>query len=59
MAEPGSLDKGEQIMLFMNESSIMLNCAPVVIGKQELSPKYTKTVFRQLGFTDEEIDAVL
>jgi len=33
--------------------------APVVIGKQELSPKYIKTVFRQLGFTNEEIDDVL
>ena len=33
--------------------------APLVMGKRGLSPKYMKTVFRQLGFTDEEIDAVL
>ena len=33
--------------------------APVVAGKRELSPKYMKIVLRQLGFTDEEIDALL
>jgi len=33
--------------------------APVVMDKRELSPKYTKTVFRQLSFTNEEIDDVL
>ncbi len=29
--------------------------APVQMGKSELSPKYIKRVFRQLGYTDEEI----
>jgi predicted RNA binding protein YcfA (HicA-like mRNA interferase family) len=33
--------------------------APVVMGKKELSPKYMKLVFRQLGFTDEEIEVLL
>ncbi|MBU0566689.1 type II toxin-antitoxin system HicA family toxin [bacterium] len=33
--------------------------APVVMNKKELSPKYIKLVFRQLGFTDEEIDGLL
>ena len=31
--------------------------APVVMAKRELSPKYMKLVLRQLGFTDEEMDA--
>ncbi|KAF5426246.1 putative RNA binding protein YcfA, dsRBD-like fold, HicA-like mRNA interferase family [Candidatus Methanophagaceae archaeon] len=31
--------------------------APVVMAKKELSPKYMKLVLRQLGFTDEEMDA--
>ena len=30
-----------------------------MMGKKELSPKYMKLVLRQLGFTDEEIDALL
>lgn len=33
--------------------------APVQMGKSELSPKYMKRVFRQLGYTDEEIDEAL
>lgn len=32
---------------------------PVVMSKEELSPKYIKLVFRQLGFSDEEIDNLL
>jgi len=31
----------------------------VVMGKRELSPKYMKVVLRQLGFSDEEIDALI
>ncbi len=29
--------------------------APVLTGKQELSPKYIKVVLRQLGFSNDEI----
>ena len=29
------------------------------MSKKELSPKYMKLVLRQLGFTDEEIEALL
>ena len=32
--------------------------APVVMAKEEFSSKYMKLVLRQLGFTDEEIDAL-
>jgi predicted RNA binding protein YcfA (HicA-like mRNA interferase family) len=32
---------------------------PVVMAKKELSTKYMKLVLRQLGFTNEEIDAIL
>ena len=32
--------------------------APVQMGKRELDPDYMKQVFRQLGFTDDEIDEV-
>lgn len=33
--------------------------APVIMNKGELSPKYIKLVFRQLGFSDKEIDNLL
>jgi predicted RNA binding protein YcfA (HicA-like mRNA interferase family) len=32
---------------------------PVQMGKKTLDPVYCKRVFRQLRFTDEEIDALL
>ncbi|MCI0695834.1 type II toxin-antitoxin system HicA family toxin [candidate division KSB1 bacterium] len=33
--------------------------APIQMGKQELRPEYSLMVFRQLGMTDQEIEAVL
>ena len=33
--------------------------APVQMGKKTLDPVYCKRVFRQLRFTDEEIDELL
>ena len=45
--------------IFEREKDENVYRAPVVMGKRELSPKYMKIVLRQLGFTDEEIDAVL
>ena len=32
---------------------------PVVMGKRDLTPKYIKLVFHQLGFTNAEIDQLL
>jgi hypothetical protein len=32
--------------------------APVLAGAKELSPKYIKLVLRQLGFSDEDIQAL-
>jgi len=45
--------------IFEREKERKMYRAPVVMGKKELSPKYMKLVFRQLGFTDEEIEALL
>jgi len=33
--------------------------APVRVGQRELRPEYCLMVFRQLGLSDEEIDAIL
>ena len=33
--------------------------APVQVGKKSLDPIYCKRVFRQLKFTDEEIEIIL
>lgn len=33
--------------------------APVLTAKQELSPKYTKMVFKQLGFIDFDMNSLL
>ncbi|MDI6735178.1 MAG: type II toxin-antitoxin system HicA family toxin [bacterium] len=32
---------------------------PIDIGAGELSPPYVLRIFRQLGFTDEEIESIL
>ncbi|MEA1906350.1 MAG: type II toxin-antitoxin system HicA family toxin [Euryarchaeota archaeon] len=45
--------------IFEREKDGNVYRAPVVMGKRELSPKYMKMVLRQLGFADEEIDAIL
>ena len=45
--------------IFEREKERKMYRAPVVMGKKELSPKYMKLVLRQLGFTDEEIEALL
>ena len=45
--------------IFEREKEGIVYRAPVVMGKKELSPKYMKLVLRQLGFTDEEIEALL
>ena len=45
--------------IFEREKEGRVYRAPVVMGKKELSPKYTKLVLHQLGFTDEEIDTLI
>lgn len=45
--------------IFEREKEGRVYRAPVVMAKKELSPKYMKLVLRQLGFTNEEIDAIL
>jgi len=45
--------------IFEREKEGEVYRAPVVMGKRELSPKYMKLVLRQLGFTNEEIEALL
>jgi hypothetical protein len=53
------LDKKLPVMQYLREKEGKVYGAPVVMAKKELSPKYMKLVFRQLGFTDEEIDVLL
>ncbi len=45
--------------IFEREKEGRVYRAPVVMAKKELSPKYMKLVLRQLGFTDDEIEALL
>jgi len=33
--------------------------APVIMGKKTLDPNYCKRIFRQLKFTDEELEKLL
>jgi predicted RNA binding protein YcfA (HicA-like mRNA interferase family) len=51
--------RGTSHAIFERDNESEVYRAPVVMGKQELSPKYMKLVLKQLGFTDEEIDALL
>ena len=45
--------------IFEREKEGRVYRAPVVMAKKELSPKYLKLVLRQLGFTDDGIEALL
>lgn len=47
--------KGTSYGIFERVKGDQIYRAPVVMGKHELSRKYIKLVFRQLGFSDEEI----
>lgn len=51
--------RGTSHAIFERDNEGEVYRAPVVMGKRELSPKYMKLVLKQLGFTDEEIDALL
>jgi predicted RNA binding protein YcfA (HicA-like mRNA interferase family) len=50
--------RGTSHAIFERDNGDEMYRAPVVMGKRELSPKYMKLVLKQLGFTDEEIDAL-
>jgi predicted RNA binding protein YcfA (HicA-like mRNA interferase family) len=50
---------GTSHAIFEREKDGKMYRAPVVMAKGELSSKYMKLVLRQLGFTDEEIDALI
>jgi len=51
--------KGTSHAIFERVKEGKIYRAPVVMNKKALSPKYTKLVFRQLGFSDEEIHRLL
>jgi predicted RNA binding protein YcfA (HicA-like mRNA interferase family) len=50
---------GTSHAIFEREKDGKIYRAPVIMAKGELSPKYMKLVLRQLGFADEEIDALI
>lgn len=51
--------KSSSHAIFEREKEGRVYRAPVVMAKKELSSNYMKLVLRQLGFTDDEIDALL
>ncbi len=51
--------KGTSHAIFERIKGETIYRVPVVMAKKELSPKYMKVVFHQLGFTNEEIEALL
>lgn len=51
--------RGTSHGIFEREKDGRVYRAPVIMAKKELSSKYMKLVMRQLGFTDEEIDALI
>ncbi len=51
--------KGSSHAIFRRVKGGKANSAPVVMCKKELSPKYIKLVFKQLGFEDAEIVKLL
>ncbi|MDI6810630.1 MAG: type II toxin-antitoxin system HicA family toxin [archaeon] len=51
--------RGTSHAIFEREKDGRMYRAPVVMGRRELASKYMKLVLRQLGFTDEEIEALL
>jgi predicted RNA binding protein YcfA (HicA-like mRNA interferase family) len=51
--------RGTSHAVFEREKEGRVYRAPVIMAKAELSSVYMKLVMHQLGFTDEEIDAIL
>jgi len=50
---------GTSHAIFKREKDGTIYRAPVIMARNELSPKYMKLVLRQLGFTDAEIEALV
>ena len=50
---------GTSHAIFEREKDGRMYRAPVIMAKNDLSSKYVRLVFRQLGFTDAEIDALI
>lgn len=51
--------KSSSHAIFRRVKGEKTHSAPVVMGKKELSPKYIKLVFKQLGFEEDEIPKLL
>jgi hypothetical protein len=51
--------RGTSHAVFEREKEGRIYRAPVIMAKAELSSVYMKLVMHQLGFSDEEIDAIL
>ena len=51
--------RGTSHAVFEREKEGRVYRAPVIMAKAELSSVYMKLVLHQLGFSDEEIDAIL
>ncbi len=45
--------------LFVRYMQGIKRVVPIDIGARELSPPYVLRIFRQFGFTDEEIETIL
>ena len=51
--------RGTSHAVFERENAGRVYRAPVIMAKSELSSVYMKLVLHQLGFSDEELDAIL
>ena len=51
--------RGTSHAVFERENAGRVYRAPVIMAKAELSSVYMKLVLHQLGFSDEELDAIL
>jgi predicted RNA binding protein YcfA (HicA-like mRNA interferase family) len=45
--------------LYVRHAGKQKRVAPIDMGQKELSPPYVLRIFRQFGFTDEEIENLL
>lgn len=45
--------------LYRRDTDDKIRIVPIDMGASEMSPAYVLRIFRQFGFTDEEIEALL
>lgn len=45
--------------LYIRESEELKRIVPIDMGAKEMSPAYVLRIFRQFGFTDEEIENLI